>query len=237
MNNHKTYINFIGMDGSGKDTIFAKVIADYPEAVLMYEPGGTFEADVIRYVLLNVEDSISNRITKCESILSSVNSKCHDLLQLAITELIVNGLTGTAEMYLYAASRAQTMLDVIEPALQSGKKVFGRRSLACSVSYQGYTRGLGMEKVFKLNSEAIGFCYPTLEILFDLPAEVAIDRISKRTEKKDRLDLEPFTFYQDVREGYLRYYKEICPYPYVIIDASLPIEEVYQAVLLALKEN
>ncbi|MBU6446804.1 MAG: dTMP kinase, partial [Verrucomicrobia bacterium] len=52
-----------------------------------------------------------------------------------------------AEFSLFLASRAQHILEVIGPALESGKIVLCDRFNDSSIAYQGAARGLGMEQV------------------------------------------------------------------------------------------
>lgn len=236
-NKNSTYINFIGIDGSGKDTIYNKVIQNYPNAIQHREPGGSPESEIIRKILLNPTDSLHKRLALINDLLlnPNVTPLCKEYLTNAKGIMNLNGLTGKAEIYLFAASRAQTNETLVKPVIEKGHSVFGRRSIACSMSYQGFARNLGMKTVWEINKEAISSTLPTLEILFDLPASVALDRLTGRTEKQDRLDSEPLEFYQKCREGYLRYYQEYCPYDYVIIDATQPIEDVFNETMRILK--
>ncbi len=224
------YINFIGIDGSGKDTIFNLIKEHYPAAVLTKEPGGTKEAEVIRDVLLNKDLSLKERESKILSLKSlNINKETSSLLDKAIEAIHEEGIN-RAEPFLYAASRSESIEKVIKPALSQNIPILGRRSVACSVAYQGSARNFGMKHIWDLNFPIIEKAYPTLEIFFDLPVSVALERLSGRTGKQDRLDTEDKAFFEKVREGYLSYYKDICPYPYVIIDASQDIPTVFQEV-------
>lgn len=228
----KRYINFIGTDGSGKDTIFELIKGSYPNALLTREPGGTENAEAIRSVILEKDWSDTQRNKILLKLINShtVSSPTNELLNKAYNEIQNYGMTGMAEAFLYAASRSDSIEKTIYPALKSNITVLGRRSVACSVAYQGNARGLGMKQIWDLNYPIIKDAYPTLEIFFDLPVEVAMNRLSGRTEKQDRLDGESMEFFKKVREGYLYYYKHICPYPYAIVDATKSIEDVHNQV-------
>lgn len=233
------FITIISPDGGGKDTLFNGLIQDYPKAIQMYEPGGTKEADVIRFVLLDANTTNEERIQLLQQLLSDghIGQTCEDYVKKAITVLQAEGLTGTAEAYLYAASRAETNQKVIIPAMENGDLVLSRRSVACSMSYQGYARGLGMDNIWAINQEAIEGAYPTLEIYLDVSAEVAQERLKGRAEKQDRLDNEKFEFHQKTVTGYRTYFEKYCPYPYLIVDGMKSKEELLQEVQKIVKEH
>lgn len=233
------FISLISPDGGGKDTAFATIINGYSHAIPMYEPGGTKEADIIREVLLRGDWDIETRIEKIQALLFSKNisDSCASYMQKAIQELKQNGLTGIAEAYLYAGSRAETNQKIIIPTLQKGGLVLSRRSVACSMSYQGYARGLGMETIWNINKEAMQQAYPTLEIYIDVPADVAQERLQGRVEKQDRLDKEDLSFHEKTVIGYRKYYQEFCPYPYIMVDGTQGKEELAQNIESIIKKH
>lgn len=234
-----SFITLISPDGGGKDTAFATIIKNYPHAIPMYEPGGTKEADVIREVLLRADWDIQTRIEKIQSLLSSKNISdiCASYMEKSIHELKQNGLTGIAEAYLYAGSRAETNQIIIIPTLQKGGLILSRRSVACSMSYQGYARELGMETIWDINKEAMQQAYPTLEIYIDVPADVAQERLQGRTEKHDRLDKEDLSFHEKTVIGYRKYYQEFCPYPYIMVDGTQGKEELAENIASIIKNH
>jgi len=221
------YVNFIGTDGSGKDTIFNLIKESYPNALLTREPGGTKEAEIIREIILDADMSLADRKQQLSELSNlKINEQTLSLLNKAQDALSLEGIN-SAEPFLYAASRSESIENLIRPALQNSIPVLGRRSVACSVAYQGMARGMGMEHIWELNYPIVKDTYPTLEIFFDLPISIAMQRLAGRTEKQDRLDNENEEFFEKVREGYLYYYQHICPYPYIIVDATKTIDEIY----------
>lgn len=110
-------------------------------------------------------------------------------------------MTSECEALLYAASRMQHLSERVLPALKDGKVVLCDRFLDSSLAYQGYARGLGFESVLKANSFALDYL-PDLTIFIDVTPDVALERLSNRSEKIDRLDLEGKAFHQHVYEGY-----------------------------------
>lgn len=229
------YLNLIGTDGSGKDAQLEKLKALFPEAHITREPGGTPEAEIIRSVILEKEFTNQDRIDILTSLMSSgkISKETFSDLKEAYKIIKKDGINGEAEMHLYAASRSESLENVIRPNIQLGKDILGTRSVACSIAYQGNARNLGMERVWRANEPVLNNTYPDLEIFLDIPISVALERLASRTEKQDRLDGETISFYEKVRDGYLYFYQNICPYPHVIVDATGSIEEVHQKIIQA----
>lgn len=229
------FIILNGVDGSGKDTQYQKLLGEYPGAVQLREPGGTPIAEVIRDVILNPDYTTQDRLALIAPLISNPRSvtDCKAYLQQAYDEMHQHGISALAEVYLYAASRVQTNQTLVIPAKNEGKAVLGRRSVACSMSYQGHARqtlGIDMDFVWQTNANAIHGAFPDLEIFLDLPPEVAFERLRGRTEKQDRLDNESSDFHTRTRDGYLHYYQDFCPYPYVILPAIGSVDEVFEKI-------
>jgi dTMP kinase len=140
-----------------------------------------------------------------------------------------------AELFLYLASRAQLVSEVIRPALAAGKSVVCDRYLDASVAYQGWARGLGEKFVRELNAAAVGSAVPDRTFLLDLAVAEGLGRGPARREAEgtavmDRLEREDAGFHERVREGYLRLAKREKK-RIVVIDASAPLQEVVRAIL------
>lgn len=141
------------------------------------------------------------------------------------------------EALLYAAARRQHLAEKVKPALDEGYIILCDRFIDSSLAYQGYARGLGIEEVYSINSFAIEGMMPELTLYFDIDPEAGLDRINQHKGREvNRLDLEKLDFHHKVREGYL---KLMVLYPERIfkIDASKPLEEVYQQAESKLKER
>ncbi|HVO76984.1 MAG TPA: dTMP kinase [Candidatus Bathyarchaeia archaeon] len=138
------------------------------------------------------------------------------------------------ELFLYLASRAQLVSEVIRPALAAGRTVVCDRYLDASVAYQGWARGLGEELVRELNAAAVGDALPDRTFLLDCPVAVGLERGPEKREAdgvaaRDRLEREDVPFHEKVREGYLRLAKREKG-RVVVVDASRPLPEVIAAV-------
>lgn len=139
------------------------------------------------------------------------------------------------EALLYAASRAQHVAEVIQPALESGKTVICDRFVDSSIVYQGIGRGLGVEAVENVNRIAVKNILPQITFLFQLCPEVGLERKTEQGEK-DRLEQEALDFHQRVFEGY-QGLKALYPQRIVVVDANRSIEEIHKDIVLAIEER
>ena len=156
----------------------------------------------------------------------------------AIREIILNKdfteMAPTTEMLLYASARAQLISEVIAPAIDAGKMVISDRFVDSSLVYQGLARGLGVENVYEVNKHAIGDYMPDITFMFDLPAEVGLAR-KKDQKELDRMELEGLEFHKKVAEGY-REMAARFPERIRTIDATLPVQDIYDIVVEAVSE-
>jgi len=146
-------------------------------------------------------------------------------------------MSPTAEVLLYAASRAQLVAEVIRPALAAGHIVLCDRYADSTTAYQGYGRGLNRDDLAALTAIATGGLRPDLTLLLDLEVERGLARRRDRGEEMNRLDLETVEFHRRVRDGYLAL-AAAEPARWLRIDADRPSAEVQaelrQAVLARL---
>jgi len=156
-----------------------------------------------------------------------------------IRELLMSGRTGgidvRAELLLFLASRAQMVSEVIRPALENGKTVISNRFALSSIAYQIYGRGRPeLLPLYRSVSDIIlEGAMPDATILLDVTPEVGIARVHSRPEEPTRFDLEALAFHERVREGYKKHLAEFgTP---IIVDADLPLEEVWQSIQKALQ--
>jgi len=109
-------------------------------------------------------------------------------------------LTPMAELLLYMASRAQTVKEVIVPALGRGQVVICDRFLDSTIVYQGYGLGVSPGLIKYLGRFATDGIKPDLTILLELPLKKALEGIGC---KKDRIERRNFAYHMRVRKGYL----------------------------------
>jgi dTMP kinase len=140
-------------------------------------------------------------------------------------------LDARAEALLYAASRRQHLVEKIWPALKEGKIVICDRFLDSSLAYQGGARGLGVDEIYAINSFATEGTLPDLTLLFDIDPTIGLERINKNKNREvNRLDLEKLAFHDKVRSTFLELSKKYND-RYRVIDASQPLETVFQTAL------
>lgn len=150
-----------------------------------------------------------------------------------IRDIVLNhkyaGISYTTEVLLFQAARAQIYSEVVIPSLEMGKTVIMDRSRDSSVVYQGMVRGFGRELIDQLNDISTRHTVPDLTILLDVPVEIGLGRREEAGED-NRLDLESKQFHQNVRDAYLQLAQEDTSGRWHVVDASVPLEQVEEAV-------
>jgi len=145
-------------------------------------------------------------------------------------------MTPEAELLLFAASRAQLVREVIEPAIARGAVVLCDRFLDSTTVYQGVARSLNLNDVAAINAFAVGKILPDLTLLLDLDAAEGRRRAAGRKGPLDRMEQEGDEFYQAVRQGYLKLALEH-PQRIEIIRAEGTEEAVAASILAVIKER
>ena len=130
-----------------------------------------------------------------------------------------HGLVPEAELFLFAASRAQLVREVIRPALETGRVVISDRFHDSTAVYQGVARQLDPEMTRTVNGYAIGETLPDITFLLDMDAREAFQRLQKRDRAPDRMESEPLAFYEAVRDGYRRA-AQAEPQRFAVLDAT-----------------
>jgi dTMP kinase len=110
-------------------------------------------------------------------------------------------ITSETELLLYMASRAQTVSEVIRPALKQGKIVVCDRFLDSTIVYQGYGLGMDIKLIKSLGRFVTDGVNPDLTILLDLPLAKALNGICR---EKDRIENRSFQYHRKVKNGYLK---------------------------------
>jgi dTMP kinase len=107
------------------------------------------------------------------------------------------------ETLLMFAARREHLARLIEPALARGEWVICDRFSDATYAYQGGGRGLDRSKFLSLEHWVHGHLQPDLTLLFDLPLEIARERIVLANRVLDKFEQERVDFHERVRQAYL----------------------------------
>lgn len=196
------FITFEGPDGCGKTTQM-KLLAEYLE-----KKG--------EEVVLTREPGGKGLGEKVREILLNYDGEVSD----------------RCESFLFLADRAQNIDIIVNPAVKAGKIVLCDRHIDSTVAYQGYGRGLDIERINMLNNLATNGKKPDLTFVFDVDVETSMKRVGK---EKDRMESAGIDFHNRVRQGYLELAKQE-PNRIKVIDATKSIEEIHDEIINILKK-
>ena len=132
---------------------------------------------------------------------------------------------GTEALLMFAA-RLEHVEQVIKPALRDGKWVISDRFSDASFAYQGSGRGLDWDKLSQLEQWVHSDLQPDLTLFFDVPVEVARQRLVNNVSL-DRFEQEQADFFERVRAGYHKRIRQN-PQRYAVIDGAQSLEKVKQ---------
>ena len=179
------FITFEGLDGSGKTTqlrrLAASLSAQGHKIVTLRNPGGTALGDRIRSVVLD---------SRSESTLGAISP--------------------ISELTLMFADRAQSLAEIVLPALDAGSIVLCDRFTDSSEAYQGGGRELGSERILALHAAVCDNLQPDLTILLLPPLGPSLARARNRNQRhvakegtdENRFETESEDFYRRI---YVKY--------------------------------
>ena len=140
-------------------------------------------------------------------------------------------VSSQCESFLFLADRAQHIDTIVKPAVESGTIVLCDRHIDSTVAYQGYGRGLDLNRIKILNDIATGGMKPDLTFVFDIDVETSMRRVGN---EKDRMESAGIEFFNRVRNGFLECGKSE-PNRVKVISANRTISEIHNEVLSFLK--
>ena len=166
-----------------------------------------------------------------------------------------HGISPRAELFLFAASRAQLVTETIRPALDAAEKIIvSDRYADSTIAYQGYGRGIPIGQVSAINEWALQGALPDLTILLDCPPEEGLNRVGSfqlrfpmqdanavpgavaRDQEGTRFEQESIQFHRRVRKGYLELSRQE-PDRWRVVDATETEERVAEAVWRHVRER
>ena len=133
-------------------------------------------------------------------------------------ELLSVDMDPSTETLLFFAARAEHLAKVIRPALARGAWVLSDRFTDATYAYQVGGRGFPAEKVESLEAWTHGDLQPDCTVLFDLPPQVAAERLA-RARAADRFEQEDCEFFTRVRNAYLTRAQQQ-PNRFMIVDST-----------------
>src|SRR5579875_2248357 len=152
------FITFEGLDGSGKSTQLRLLAGSlttrgYP-VVSTRNPGGTPLGDSIRALILDSR-----------------------------TDAAVGGIAPETELALMFADRAQSLHQIIRPALAAGAIVLCDRYTDSSEAYQGAGRELGPARILAMHRAVCDGFQPDLTVLLLPPLMASLHRARRRNQR------------------------------------------------------
>ncbi len=159
--------------------------------------------------------------------------------------------THDAELLLFAAARSQLVSQRIKPLLNAGTIVICDRYIGSTLAYQGFGRGLALERIVAVNQIATNGLVPNLTILLNITVNAGLSRKAKRQVEAsgglqiafdsvaadhsfDRFEDEAVAFQHRIREGYLAVamasLEKYSAGQWVTIDGMKPIHAVAESI-------
>lgn len=129
------------------------------------------------------------------------------------------------ETLLMFAARREHLAKLIEPALARGEWVVCDRFSDATYAYQGGGRGLDRSKFLTLEHWVHAHVQPDLTLLFDLPLDVARERIALASRVLDRFEQERAEFHERVRLAYLER-AHANPSRIRVVDANNSLDDI-----------
>ncbi len=219
------FISFEGIDGAGKSTHIDALVAAFKtqygdskvakNVIHTREPGGTPLAEKLRQLILN------------------------------------DAMDPLTESFLVFAARRDHLNLVIEPALARGDVVLSDRFTDATFAYQGGGRGFDLktlstleqwtQQIRRLDANFTGkndveaIRQPDLTIWFDLPPEIAAQRLAG-ARVPDKFEAQPVEFFRQVAAGYQKRMDD-SPSRFAKINSNQSREAVWRDVLAAVKSR
>lgn len=137
-------------------------------------------------------------------------------------------LTDVAELFLFSASRAQLVAEVIMPALERGEIVVCDRFFDSTTAYQGFGRGIDRSAIEAINTLATAGTVPGLTFIIDIPVGEIERRKRVAGLQFDRMETSGMEFFERVRAGY----QEMARMSdrFVLIDGTQPAQEIQKEI-------
>ena len=138
--------------------------------------------------------------------------------------LLHDAMHPETETLLMFAARREHIATVIEPALKRGAYVLSDRFTDATYAYQCGAKGVASSKIKQLETWVQGSLQPDITLLFDVPVEISMTRLTTAREP-DKFEREDAKFFEKLRQAYLTRAAEN-PARFRVIDAHQALEKV-----------
>ena len=140
------------------------------------------------------------------------------------TLLLHDTMHPETETLLMFAARREHIANVIEPALKRCAYVLSDRFTDATYAYQCGAKGVARSKIKQLEKWVQGSLQPDLTLLFDVPVEISMKRLTTAREP-DKFEREDAQFFEKLRQSYLTRAKEN-PTRFRVIDANQALDKI-----------
>ena len=193
-----------------------------------------------RYIALEGGDG-SGKTTLSSALAARLRAHGHDVVEVrepggtslgeAVRELLLDSVhvDPWAEVFLFAAQRAQLVREVVAPALSRGAWVISDRTYYSSIAYQGRARGLGEQRVREINEMGLDGVVPGRVFVLEVDPGTGLGR----QDRTDRIGSESIVFQEAVSDAY-RDLAGSEPDRVVLLDGGEPVETLVDRVIGAL---
>jgi dTMP kinase len=143
----------------------------------------------------------------------------------ALRTLVLNEpMDASTETLLLFAARSDHLERVLRPALMAGRWVLCDRFTDATYAYQAGGRGVPAERIATLEQWVHPDLQPDLTLLFDVPPEIAAQRLSQ-ARAADRFESEQLGFFGAVRRLYLERAASF-PSRFFVVDSTASPEDI-----------
>ena len=173
------FITFEGIEGSGKSfhskKLYKKLKKKGYKVILTREPGGTFNAEKIRNLILN------------------------DYFQ----KKTIKQFDKYTDTLLYLAARNEHVINKIKPAIKKKMIIICDRFTDSTLAYQIYGKGVNKKFVDVIHNNILKNVKPNLTYVLKCKISKSMNRINKR-KTKNRYDKFSMKFYSKVQNAFIR---------------------------------
>lgn len=153
----------------------------------------------------------------------------------ALREILLHqNMHPETETLLMFAARREHIAKIIAPAMSRGACVISDRFTDATYAYQAGAKNVSQDKIHLLESWVQDTLQPDLTILFDVPVEVSLKRLSS-ARTPDKFEREGADFFEKLRETYLDRAKNNAE-RFRVINADQTINKVKEDVKRILEE-